>query len=94
MTIDEYERKIISELEEMRCNYCREVEQLEEIHSHLRERCSKLLEINDNRHVGVLLDLTVDGIRNIEEALHKLHEAIEGVKKLILLLQAYSEVKF
>lgn len=86
MTIYEYERKIISKLEEMRCNYCREVEQLEEIHSSLRERCSKLFEINDNRHVGVLLDLTVDGIRNIEEALHKLHKAIEGVKTITSIL--------
>lgn len=87
-------RKTMNELEEMSCNYRKDVEQLEEMHSRLRERCSKLSEIDDNIQVGVLLNLTVDGIRNIEEALHKFHEASESVEELIQVCQVYFEVKF
>ena len=86
--------KTIDELQELKYNHIRDIEQLEEVYSRLRERYSKLSEINDNSHVGVLLELTVDGIRNIEEALHKLHEARERVEKLIQLYQAYLEVEF
>ncbi len=86
--------KAIDELQKLRYNYIRDIEQLEEIYSRLRERYSKLSELNDNSHVDVLLGLTVDGIRNIEEALHKLHEAIKETEKYIIVYQEYLEIKF
>ena len=92
--MDEYERKTINEFEELRYNYVRDVEQLEGLYSRLKGRCSKLSEIRGDKHIDILLDLTVDSIRNIEEALHKLHEAGGETEKLIQLLQAYSEVTF
>lgn len=92
MIIDE--RKSIDELQEIRYNYHKDITQLEEIHSRLRERYSKLSEINDNSHVGVALELTCDGIKNIEEALYKLYDAGAGVEKLIQLYQEYSKVEF
>lgn len=89
MIIDE--RKSIDELQEIRYNYHKDITQLEEIHFRLRERYSKLSEINDNSHVGVALELTVDGIKNIEEALHKLYDAGAGVEKLLQLYE-YVEI--
>lgn len=85
--------KSISELQELRHNHYKDIAQLEEIHSRLRERYSKLSEINENRHVNTILELTVDSIRSVEEALHKLHDAGVGVEKLIELYQAYLKVE-
>lgn len=86
--------KTTNELVEMRNNYSIEIEQLAMIDSYLKERCSKLSAINDDSHVSNILSLTVDGMKNIEEALHKLHEAREGVQKMIELYQAYLEIDF
>ncbi len=91
MAIDEH--KSINELEELSANYNRDIEQLEGLYSRMRERYSKLSEINDNRHVDAILKPTVDSIRSIEEALHKLHDAGVGVEKLTQLYQAYLEVE-
>lgn len=86
--------KATNELMEMRNNYSREIDQLAVIDSCLKERCSKLSDINDNSHVSNILSLTVDGMKNIEDALHKLLEAREGVQKMIELYQAYLEIDF
>lgn len=90
MIIDEH--KSIDKLQELRHNHYKDIAQLEEIHSRLRERYSKLSEINDNRNVNTILELTVDSIRSVEEALHKLHDTGVGVEKLIELYQAYLKV--
>ena len=86
--------KATNELVEMRNNYSREIEQLSVIDSFLKERSSNLSDINDNSHIGKILSLTVDGMKNVEDALHKLLEAREEVEKLIELYQAYLEIEF
>lgn len=86
--------KATNELVEIRNNYSRGIEQLAVINSLLKERCSKLSVINDNSHVSNILSLTVDGMKNIEDALHKLLEAREEVEKMIELYQTYLEIDF
>ena len=86
--------KATNELVEMRNNYSREIDQLAVVDSLLKERCSKLSDINDNSHTGKILSLTVDGMKNVEDALHKLLEAREEVEKMIELYQAYLEIDF
>lgn len=86
--------KATNELVEMRNNYSREIDQLAVVDSLLKERCSKLSDINDNSHIGKILSLTVDGMKNVREALHKLLEAREEVEKMIELYQAYLEIDF
>ena len=86
--------KATNELVEMRNNYSREIEQLAVIDSFFFFFSSKLSDINDNSHIGKILSLTVDGMKNVEDALHKLLEAREEVEKLIELYQAYLEIEF
>lgn len=93
MTMDELERRMLNELEELRSNYCRDVVQLEEMHSRLRARCSQLSVENSDEHIDAILKPTIECDRNIEEALRKLYEATDAVQKFIQLQQAYSEVK-
>ena len=77
----------------MRNDYSREIELLAEMDSHLKERCMKLPSICDDSQFGSLLSLTVDGMKNIEEALQKLLKAREGVEKLIEYYQVYMEAE-
>lgn len=87
-------QKTINELEELRYDYYKDIEQLQELYSRLRERCSKLSENDEIEEYNYLIDITEKSFRNIEEALHKLNEAGVGTEKLIQKYHAYLEVKF
>lgn len=69
------------------------INQSEEVLYHLKERYTKLSETDNRRHIGVILENIVDSIKNIEETLHRLHEAREGIEKLIQLYQVYVDIK-
>lgn len=85
--------KIIDQLQELRYNHSIDINQLEEVLYHLKERYVKLSETDDRRYISVILDNIVDSIKNLEETLHKLHEARKGIEKLIQLYQVYVDIE-
>lgn len=85
--------KTIDQLQELKYNHSRDINQLEEVLYHLKERYAKLSETDDRRYIGAILENIVDSIKNIEETLHRLHEAREGIEKLIQLYQVYVDIE-
>ena len=85
--------KTIDELQELKYNHSNDINRLEEVLYHLKERYAKLSETDDRRYIGVILENIVESIKNIEETLHKLHEAREGIEKLIQLYQVYVDIE-
>lgn len=86
--------KTINELAELRSNYQRDIQNLEEMCSRLHNRCSILAENDEIKDFYYLIDITKKSVKQIEEALHKLYEAEEGTEKLLLKYQSYLEIKF
>ena len=77
--------EMIDELEKLKCDYEREILQLEKLHTRLHERRLKFIESNaleENVKYG-LIENTEKILRNIEEALNNLYEAVTGTIELI-----------
>lgn len=85
-------RKTLSDLKEIHYSYHQDIILLQEIRSRLEKRYSMLSELEDERHIGPVLDFTVDGIKSVTEASEKLYEAKVGVEKLIDRCQLFLEV--
>lgn len=92
MIIDGY--KSIKTLQELKHNHDRDIYQLEEVLYHLKDRYAKLYEMDDRRYIVVSLKNIEDSIKSVEETLHRLREAREGIEKLIQVYHAYVEIEF
>lgn len=83
--------KTISKLEELRQAYYYALRTLDEMRSLLYARCLKLTEFCEDRDFYSVVEITHSSFKDIEVALQKLQQALNGTSMLIQKYQAIIE---
>lgn len=83
--------KTISELEELREAYYYDLRTLDEMRMFLHSRCSKLMDVCEDRDFYSVVEITHSSFKDIEVAMQKIQQALDGISMLIQKYQAVIE---